>query len=113
MLPQKVTNLSYLNEISKGDANFIKEMISIFLSESPQEIQQLEKAITEVDFEKIRSTSHHMKSTIPFIGLDLLIAYELSQIEDLAIKKQNIEVISPHFIKVKAIYEQAIQELSE
>lgn len=112
MLPQKVTNLNYLNEISKGDANFIKEMISIFLTESPQEITNLEKAITETNFEKIRAISHHMKSTVPFIGLDLLIGQELAQIENLSIEKKDIQTISTHFIKVKSVFQQAVQELS-
>lgn len=113
ILPQKVTNLTYLNEISKGDANFIKEMISIFLSESPDEISQLGKAITSVNFDKIRSVSHHMKSTIPFVGLDLLIGKELEQIEDLALNKKDIQTISTHFLKVQAVCQQAYQELSQ
>jgi len=113
ILPQKVTNLTYLNEISKGDTNFIKEMVSIFLSESPNEIAQLEKAIAMVNFDKIRSVAHHMKSTIPFVGLDLLIGNELAQIEDLALNKKDIKTISIHFIKVQAVFQQATQELSQ
>ena len=112
MLPKKVSDLTYLNEISKGDANFIKEMISIFLSETPDEISQLENAIALSDFDKIRSISHHMKSTIPFIGLDSLIGKELAQIEDLALGKKDIQTISTHFIKVQAVFKQAIEELS-
>jgi HPt (histidine-containing phosphotransfer) domain-containing protein len=112
MLPPKVTDLTYLNEISKGDANFIKEMIGIFLSETPEEINQLEKAIAHTDFERIRAISHHMKSTIPFVGLDLIIGNELVQIEDLSFNKKDIQTISNFFIKVKAAFQQAHQELS-
>src|ERR1700751_2778863 len=109
MLSQKVTNLNYLNEISKGDANFIKEMISIFLTESPQEVANLEKAIAETNFEKIRSISHHMKSTVPFIGLDLFIGKELVETENLAIEKKDIQTISTHFVKIKAACQQAFE----
>jgi len=112
MLPKKVTDLKYLNEISKGDANFIKEMIAIFLSETPQEIIKLEQAISKTDFEKIHAVSHHMKSTIPFIGLDLIIGNELKEIENLALNKQQIQTITTHFTKVKAAFQQAHQELS-
>ena len=112
MLQQKVTNLAYLNEISKGDKNFIQEMIDIFLSETPNEINQLEKAITENDFPRIRSISHHMKSTIPFVGLDIVIGTELAQIESLALNQKDIQTINTSFIKVKATFQQAHQELS-
>ncbi|HTA61914.1 MAG TPA: Hpt domain-containing protein [Bacteroidia bacterium] len=112
MLPQKVTNLAYLNEISKGDADFIKEMIGIFLSETPDEINQLEKAIAETNFAKIRAISHHMKSTIPFVGLDLVIGNDLIQIEDSALNQKDIEIIKASFTKVKVAFHQAHQELN-
>ncbi|MFI5142097.1 MAG: Hpt domain-containing protein [Bacteroidia bacterium] len=111
-MPQKVTNLTYLNEISKGDANFIKEMVDIFLSETPDQIQQLKKAITETDFPKIRSISHHMKSTVPFVGLDLIIGYDLIRIEDLALNQKDIQAINSYFTKVQAVFQQAHKELS-
>ncbi|HXU27678.1 MAG TPA: Hpt domain-containing protein [Bacteroidia bacterium] len=112
MLHKKVIDLTYLNEISKGDANFIKEMIGIFLDETPEEINQLEKAITHADFEKIRAISHHMKSTVPFVGLDIIIGSELAQIENLALDKKEIEIIGTNFEKVKAVFQQAHEELS-
>ncbi len=112
MFPQKVTDLKYLKDVSKGDANFIKEMIDIFLSETPDEVIQLEKAIAQTDFEKIHSISHHMKSTIPFVGLDLIIGNELIQIETLAFDRKEIDTIQTCFTKVKAVMQQAHQELS-
>ena len=112
MFIKKVIDLTYLNEISKGDKNFINEMISIFLSETPEEINQLEKAIAYTDFEKIRAISHHMKSTVPFVGLDIVIGNELAEIENHAINKKEIEEININFTKVKAAFLQAYKELS-
>lgn len=111
MSTQNVINLTYLNEISKGDKNFIDEMIGIFLSETPDEIKELEKAINHADFEKIRAISHHLKSTVPFVGLDLVIGPELAKIEDFALNKKEIETISNHFKKVKEVFKMAHQEL--
>ena len=45
----KVTNLAYLIDISKGNKSFITEMIEIFLTENPLEINSLESAIEEKD----------------------------------------------------------------
>jgi len=67
----KVSSLAYLTELSKGNAGFITEMLDIFLSENPVEIESLENAIAESDYEQIRSISHHMRSTMPFVGLDI------------------------------------------
>ena len=113
MFTQKVIDLTYLNEISKGDKNFINEMIDIFLSETPGEINQLEEAISQTNFEKIRAVSHHLKSTVPFIGLDIVIGNELAEIENLALKKEGIKTINANFSKIKIIFQKAYQELSK
>jgi|SRR6185437_10528165 len=111
MFTKKVIDLSYLNEISKGDKNFIKEMIDIFLSETPEEIKQLEEAIAKTNFEKIRAVCHHMKSTVPFVGLDIVIGKELAEIENLALERKGIEIIVANFSKIKTTFQQAYQEL--
>ncbi len=107
----KVTNLDYLKELAKGDANFITEMIHIFLEENPEEIKTLELAIFENNYENIKSVSHHMKSTIPFVGIDLLIGKDLVDIEKLATEKTGIEAIKTLFENVKAVCNKAFDEL--
>ena len=67
---KKVTNLDYLEELSKGNVQFVKEMISTFLEENPKEMEALEKAIQSKDFESIRQRAHFLQSSIPFVGLD-------------------------------------------
>jgi HPt (histidine-containing phosphotransfer) domain-containing protein len=107
-----VTDLTYLKDLAKGNEVFVKEMIGIFLTENPEEIKQLEKAIEEINFEKIKSISHHMKSTIPFVGIDKYVGNDLLQIEHLAAEKNEIESIQTYFAHVKLVCQQAFQELS-
>jgi hypothetical protein len=52
-----------------------------------------------------------MKSTIPFVGLDVHIGNDLSQLEKLATEKREIENIRIHFARVKLVCQQALQEL--
>ena len=112
MNTSKITDLTYLKDISKGNEDFVKEMIGIFLNETPEEIKRLEKAIDEVNFEKIKSISHHMKSTIPFMGLDKYINHDIAQIENLALEKKEIKTIQNCFAHIKLVCQQAFQELS-
>jgi len=108
----KVTNLDYLTELAKGDLNFIKEMIGIFLEENPNEIKTLEVAILEQDYTMIKSISHHMKSTIPFVGIDIIIGKELVDIEKLAAEATGIDVIKNLFENVKTVCGKAFNELN-
>lgn len=107
----KVTNLEYLTELAKGDTAFIKEMITIFLTENPEEVKTLEQAIEENNYQNIKSISHHMKSTIPFVGIDVLIGKDLLDIEKLATENLGIENIKALFVNVKTVCNKAFDEL--
>jgi hypothetical protein len=109
----KVTNLDYLIELSKGSTQFVSEMIEIFLVESPLEIGLLEKGINEKNFDLIRSSSHKMRSTIPFVGIDKIIMTEMVEIERLAAMQSDLPQIEILFSKVKDVYLKAIEELKQ
>ena len=82
---KKVTNLDYLLKLSKGNDEFVKDMIGIFLEENPAEIRSLERAIEERDFRQINAAAHKLRSTVPFVGIDKMISGDISEIEQLAL----------------------------
>jgi len=108
---EKITDLNYLIDISKGNKVFVKEMINLFLSENPEEIKCLEKGIQEKNYDQIKATAHKLRSTIPFIGLDKLIEKDVIGIETLAAQKGDIQEIEKHFMKIKETCERAYFEL--
>jgi HPt (histidine-containing phosphotransfer) domain-containing protein len=108
----KVSNLDYLTVLSKGNKEFITEMLDIFLTETPVEIETLENAIAETDFEQIQSIVHHMRSTMPFVGLDKHIGAELIQTEQLAKARSGIQTIKINFAKIKEVCNKAVEELN-
>lgn len=117
----KVTNLEYLTELSKGNTQFIAEMIDVFLTESPKEIILIEQSISDKNLAIVKACAHKMRSTIPFVGLNKIIEKEIIDIEHLSAVQRddqvafiaNLHKIETLFSKVKEVYEQAIQELGE
>lgn len=109
----KVTNLDYLIELSKGSTQFVSEMIGIFLVESPLELSLLEKGITEKNFDLVRASAHKMRSTIPFVGIDKVIMPEMIEIERLAAIHSDFPQIEILFAKVKDVYQKAMEELKQ
>lgn len=107
----RVTNLDYLLDLSKGNSQFVREMIDIFLIENPKEIETLENAIRNRNFEAIRQTAHLLQSSIPFVGLDKRIEGEVYEIEKMAADKAAIQQIERLFSKVKETCERAHLEL--
>ena len=107
----KVINTKHLDSLSRGNISFIKEIIAIFLEQNPIEISELELAIKNNDYENIRSISHKMKTSVGFIGLDLLLP-KLTVIEDLAIDQKNMNEIELLFFDIKPLCEEAMHELN-
>jgi len=134
----KITDLTYLSELSRGNEQFVKEMIALFLKENPREIEMLEEGIRDRNFYAINMAAHKLRSTLPFVGIDRYIQQEVEEIElislnnsavqkleitpdeDYDIKKVEIitmdrkviRKIESLFPKVKTLCEQARLELS-
>ncbi|KUJ63545.1 hypothetical protein AR687_02335 [Flavobacteriaceae bacterium CRH] len=74
-------DLSYLDEMSCGDAKFKQEMIDIFVETIPNQAAQLEKAFHENNIENVKKLSHHMKSSLDIFLLNDL-SNSLSVVEE-------------------------------
>lgn len=122
---KKVTDLDYLQKLSKGKKDFVQEMIHTFLVENPKEIELLEKAIRSENVDDIRQTAHFLQSSIPFVGLDKIIEEEVYEIERIAGSKslaKRVEILSTDyaalekietlFAKIKDVCERAWHELN-
>ena len=106
----KILNLNYLQELSKGNTTFVKSMLTQFVEQMPQELTDLEKAIVAKDFTLIKSLAHNMKTTVAFVGLDAALHPSLDSIEN-ATLKQDFQSIQRAFENVKKLCEQAASEI--
>jgi len=61
-----------LNEISGGDYSFERELITIFLTEFPDKLNQLKNALDNSNFPEIQILSHSLKSTAAMVGIKIL-----------------------------------------
>ncbi|SHM76257.1 ATP-binding protein [Flavobacterium chilense] len=77
---ERKIDLSFLNEVSCDDPDFIQDMIDLFLEKIPNEVTQLNEAIHTNDHDKVMRLSHNMKSSLDIFMLKDLSNY-LSIIE--------------------------------
>ena len=106
----KILNLNYLQELSKGNTTFVKAMLTQFIEQMPQEIGDLNQAINIQDFNLIKSLAHNMKTTVAFVGLDAALHPSLDAIENAAVN-QDLQSIQQDFENVKKLCEQAAKEI--
>ncbi|MGH1337894.1 MAG: Hpt domain-containing protein [Aureispira sp.] len=74
-------DLTFLNEISDGDQEFITDVLQTFLEEMPKDMGQLRTAIEANNSEGIGKVAHKTKSTLQTLGLHELkeMAYTIEQ----------------------------------
>lgn len=65
----KLTNLSFLNEMSGGNADFIREFLQLFVNNIPTSVTDLEDGLQDKDWEKVRQAAHKMKPSLNYVGL--------------------------------------------
>lgn len=77
-------DLSYLLSMSCGDHSFANEMINIFINKAPNEIDQMEKAFNNNEYDVVKKAAHNMRSSLLIFKLDEL-SHEVELIEKDAI----------------------------
>ncbi|PSL27687.1 ATP-binding protein [Chitinophaga ginsengisoli] len=78
-----LVQLEYLHQLSMGDEGFEQNMLQQFVTQLPEDLAQLKKAIDEGSVTAIRSTAHNIKTTISFIGLETSLYPTLETLENL------------------------------
>jgi CheY-like chemotaxis protein len=106
----RVIDLNVVEKYSRGDRNFQKELIREFINTVPAEINSMETAIHQSNYQRIKAIAHDMKTTIHIMGLTLLVGHLLQQIEIFANSNKDMSSIHTLFTDVKMICMQAVQE---
>ncbi len=106
----KLVNTQDLIDLSRGNNQFIFEMIDIYTEQNPADLNEIAKAINEQNYGNIRMIAHRMKTSVGFMGIASLLQ-PLSDIEELAEKKQDLLSIQNKFSKLKTDCEASVVEL--
>lgn len=97
-------DLTYLNDIAGGDAEFMIDMIDIFIDQTPVYVEQLIAAISEKDWKMVGDIAHKIKPTLAFMGVDNA-KDKMAEIEHNARAETNLDSIGEEFAEIKTLCE--------
>ncbi|QNM86904.1 Hpt domain-containing protein [Polaribacter pectinis] len=63
-------NLSYVDELARGDESVRKILIDVIKSEFPEEKEDYYKSLKEKKYKKIEENVHRLKHKISILGLE-------------------------------------------
>ncbi len=61
-------NLNYLFEIAGGDKDFVKEIITLFITNTPQTLREIQSYHSIKDYKAVKDAAHKYKSSIKILG---------------------------------------------
>ncbi len=106
----KNTDLGYLTELSRGSKEFILQMISLFLEQTPIALASLEEAAKNKDWAMVGRVAHKMKPSLAFMGIknlkDLIAA-----LEEEAKQGTNPDGMKEKILTIRDVCNKAILEL--
>ncbi|QHL86128.1 response regulator [Nibribacter ruber] len=109
-LEKEPLDLSYLREFADGNESFMLEIIEIFLSQTPDQLQELNEAVAVSDWGTVQGLSHKMKSSLALIGVENVQLLN-AQIEHAALHRIHTEQILPLSEELSALVNNLICQL--
>lgn len=85
-------NLDYLKLMSGGDQEMEQTILVMLLDELPTEFEKMKTLHKEENWAELGNVSHKMKSTLAFIGNDILTEAN-SKIETYSKNEENLEEV--------------------
>jgi hypothetical protein len=103
-------DFQYLEELSGGNVEFKKNMISQFLVQGKSEVLALETAFVEKNYSSVKNIAHNLKTSVSFMGLTDKLDSSLSYIEDRVLFEKDSRSLAEAISYVKSICNHALQE---
>lgn len=107
---QKLYDLTMVETISGGDQAFIKKMVQLFIDTMPQNVNDLQQALQQENWEMVGKHAHKMKSTIDSMGIDLL-KDDIRTVEASGKHKTGLEAIPALITKVADTIQQCVSQI--
>jgi len=82
-------NLSYIDDIARGDELIKKTLIDVIKKEFPVELEEYYKNYTNLDYKKIEADVHKIKHKISILGLKK--NYEMANQYEHNLREKNLD----------------------
>ena len=107
-----LTDLSYLESICDGDENFIVDMVSSFVTDVPQILEEMKALKSKRQWKLIGKLAHKLKPSVQFMGIHSL-EETVKAIESDAFHSHNLGKLSDKVEQLTKVLSLAIPELEQ
>ena len=105
------TNLNYLQTITEGDTDSMRELINLFIDQVPEFIGNLKKYLSEERYAELGNEAHKAKSSVMIMGMEDL-GRDLKTLQLDTISGINKETYAEHVNRFETECLAAVEELN-
>ncbi|MGK7396960.1 MAG: Hpt domain-containing protein [Candidatus Cyclobacteriaceae bacterium M3_2C_046] len=110
-MDNRVTDLTYLKNLSNNDINFVREMVEAFIDLAPNMLKKMSFYADEENWRALGESAHQMKPTLTFMGMQDMKNVVL-EIERICENESDITLVQRLIEDLQDTCEMAYQELS-
>ncbi|PKK37713.1 hypothetical protein BWI96_04395 [Siphonobacter sp. SORGH_AS_0500] len=95
-------NLDYLNDVTGGDHESMADLLTVFLEETPLQLQKMNDALQAGNVEEVGKIAHALKSPVQMIGAEELTPTFI-KLQEYGTKGADINLVQPlvHEVQVR------------
>ena len=105
-------NLSKVYALSDNDTEFVNQILKLFVTEIPEDLQQVKEGIKKKDHKHAYSYAHKIKPTLDLMGLNVAFE-EILQVEAWAKSEGKKKEIIETFRSIKKQVSDAVKEINK
>ncbi|PJJ08298.1 PAS domain S-box-containing protein [Flavobacterium sp. 1] len=109
---EKLYNLNSLNNLSRGNSEFVMKMVRLFIKQTVSEIENITNALAVDDFPEVSRLIHKIKPSVESLGITSILD-EIKLLEKIAKETTDKEQIISLFSIIKPALLQVITLLRE
>jgi len=106
-------DLTYLIKRTKANPELMREMISLYLKQTPPLISQMKQGIYDKDWDSVYSAAHKMIPSFSIMGIRKDFEDTAKKIQEYSSTKKHLDEVQELVIKLENVCSKACEELEE
>lgn len=109
----KFINLDYLHKLTKSNPKLIKEMITLYLEQTPPLINLIKQSLLHKDWDLLQSAAHKIIPSFSIVGINSDFEKMAKKIQNYKGVKKQTNAMQKMVLQLENVCTQACKELEE
>jgi HPt (histidine-containing phosphotransfer) domain-containing protein len=108
----KLYSLEKLDQLAKGNKDFVRKMLELFVATVPEMVVALNKAADEKNWKNVNAVCHKLKPTVQTMEINAIVEQVLVA-EKMAISNPDEEILYPMVKQITNVLAQAVNQIEK